>query len=114
MENRRRRAFKDEVLMHRNISRAYYALMAEHHRVRAAHMKILARGDAMFERKLLRAKEDDEGHIEEVVTHEERLSAAQRRRVYKLSSYGRKIEKLVDALLKLHETSDALERRRHK
>ena len=59
--------------MHRNISRAYYALMAEHHRVRAAHMKILARGDAMLERKLLRAKEDDEGHIEEVVTYEERL-----------------------------------------
>ena len=100
--------------MRRNISRAYYALMAEHHRVRAAHMKILARGDAVLERKLLRAKEDDEGHIEEVVTYEERLSAAQRRRVYKLSSYGRKIEKLVDALLKLQETSDALERERHK
>jgi hypothetical protein len=90
-----------EVLMHRNISRAYYALMAEHHRVRAAHMKILARGDAMLERKLMRAKEDDEAHIEEVVIHEERLSAAQRRRAYKLSSYGRKIEKLIDALLKL-------------
>jgi hypothetical protein len=87
--------------MHRNISRAYYALMGEHHRVRAAHMKILARGDAMLERKLLRAKEDDEAHIEEVVIHEERLSAAQRRRAYKLSSYGRKIEKLIDALLKL-------------
>ena len=87
--------------MHRNISRAYYALMAEHHRVRAAHMKILAGGDAMLERKLLRAKEDDEAHIEEVVIHEERLSAAQRPRAYKLSSYGRKIEKLIDALLKL-------------
>jgi hypothetical protein len=96
--------------MHRNISRAYYALMAEHHRARAAHMKILARGDAMLERKLRRAKADDEGPIEEVVTNEERLSATQRRRVYGLSSYGRKIEKLVDALLKLQETSDALER----
>ena len=64
-------------------------------------MKILAGGDAMLERKLLRAKEDDEAHIEEVVIYEERLSAAQRRRVYKLSSYGGTIEKLIDALLKL-------------
>lgn len=87
--------------MHRNISRAYYALMAEHHRIRAAHMKIVARGDATLERKLLQAREDDEGHIEEVVSYEERLSAANRRRVYKLSSYGRKIERLIDALLKL-------------
>ena len=87
--------------MHRNITRAYYALMAEHHRVRAAHMKILARGDAMLERRLLQAREDDERHIEDVVTYEERLSAAKRRRVYKLSSYGRKIERLIDALLKL-------------
>jgi len=63
--------------MHRNISRAYYALMAEHHRVRAAHMKIVAQGDAMLERKLVRAKEDDDVHIEEVVICEERLSAAQ-------------------------------------
>jgi hypothetical protein len=55
--------------MHRNISRAYYALMAERHRVRAAHMKILAGGNAMLERKLLRAKEDDEAHIEEVVIY---------------------------------------------
>jgi len=31
------RGLKHEVLMRRNISRAYYALMAEHHRVRAAH-----------------------------------------------------------------------------
>src|SRR5260370_5913294 len=95
--------------MHRNISRAYYALMEEHHRVRAAHMKILARGDAMLERKLLRAKEDDEGHIEEVVTYEERLSAAQRRRVYKLSSYGREIEKVWDAPVNVQEKSCALE-----
>src|SRR5258708_37688941 len=90
--------------MPRNISRAYYALMAEHHRVRAAHMKILARGDAMLERKLVRAKEDDEGHIEEVVTYEERLSPAQRRRVYKLSSYGRGNRKSVAALVKVQET----------
>jgi hypothetical protein len=88
-------------LMRRNIARAYNALMAEHHKVRAAHMKILAQGDAMLERKLLRANEDDEAHIEEVLIYEERLSVSQRRKVYKLSSYGRKIEKLVDALLKL-------------
>jgi hypothetical protein len=87
--------------MRRNIARAYNALMAEHHSVRAAHMKILAQGDAMLERKLLRANEDDEAHIEEVLIYEERLSVSQRRKVYKLSSYGRKIEKLVDALLKL-------------
>jgi hypothetical protein len=55
----------------------------------------------MLERKLLRANEDDEAHIEEVLIYEERLSVSQRRKVYKLSSYGRKIEKLVDALLKL-------------
>jgi len=36
----------------------YNALMAEHHKVRAAHMEILAQGDAMLERKLLRANED--------------------------------------------------------
>jgi len=75
--------------------------MAEHHRVRAAHMKILAQGDARLERKLVKAREDDETHIEEVLICEERLSAPQRRKVYKLSSYGRKIEKVIDALLKL-------------
>src|SRR6266481_1353478 len=48
-------------------------------------------------------KEDDEVHIEEVVIYEERLPGQQRRRVCKLSSYGRKIEKLMDALLKLQE-----------
>lgn len=100
--------------MRRNIARAYDALMAEHRSVRDAHMKILAQGDEMLERKLQRAKENDEAHIEEVVIYEERLSAQQRRRAYKLSSYGRKIEKLVDALLKLQETSDALGRRWHR
>jgi len=100
-ERQIKRAFKDEALMRRNVSRAYYALLAEHHRVRAAHMKILARGDAMLERKLLRAKEDNKAHIEEVVIYEERLSPAQRRRVSKLSTYGRKIERVIDALLKL-------------
>jgi hypothetical protein len=87
--------------MHRNISRAYYALMAEHHRVRAVHMKILARGDKILERKLLRARVEDKAHHKEVVIYEDRLSGAQRRRVYKLSRYGRKIERVIDALLKL-------------
>src|SRR5258706_16203650 len=93
--------------MHRNISRAYYALMAEHHRVRAAHMKIVARGDAMLERKLLRGKEDDEGHIGEVVIYEKRFLAAQGRRVYKLRSYGREKEKVVEPLVEIWSTHKA-------
>jgi hypothetical protein len=87
--------------MQRNIARAYDALWAEHQRVRGVCMKILAQGDGKLERSLLRAKQDDDAHHEEVLLYEERLSVPQRRRISRLNSYGRKIEKLMDALLKL-------------
>ena len=41
--------------MHRNISRAYDAIGAEHERIRRIHMRILSQGDPKLERRLLRA-----------------------------------------------------------
>jgi hypothetical protein len=86
--------------MHRNIARAYNALCAEHKRIRRIYMKILARGDQRLERRLLRADLDDNRHHREVVDYEERLSRPQRRRVLKLNSYGRKIEQVMETLLR--------------
>ena len=87
--------------MHRNIGRAYNALWAEHKRIRRVYMKILARGDQKLERRLLRADLDDKRHHSEVVEYEYRLSRPQRRRVLKLTSYGRKIEQIMETLLRL-------------
>jgi hypothetical protein len=87
--------------MHRNIARAYNALWAEHKRIRAIHMKILAQGDPKLERRLLRANLDDNMHHNEVLDYEERLSRPQRRRALKLNSYGREIEQVMETLLRL-------------
>jgi hypothetical protein len=87
--------------MQRNIARAYDALWAEHHRVRGVCIQILAQGDRSLERRLLRAKPDDPKHLDEVHLYEGRLSRPERRRILGLNRYGRKIEKLMDALLKL-------------
>lgn len=87
--------------MQRNIAHAYDALWAEHQRVRAVCIKILAQGDRSLERRLLRAKPEDPKHIDEVLLYEERLSRPERRRILGLNKYGRKIEKLMDTLLKL-------------
>src|SRR5260370_24227581 len=57
--------------------------------------------DGKLERSLLRAKQDDDAHHEDVLLYEERLSGPQWRRISRLNSYGRKTEKLMDALLKL-------------
>lgn len=87
--------------MRRNISRAYNALWAEHKRTRRILMKILARGDQKLERRLLLAKINDRRHLNEVIEYEELLSRPQRRRALKLNSYGRKIEEVMQALLRL-------------
>jgi hypothetical protein len=87
--------------MHRNIARAYHCLQDEHIRVRTACVKILARNDRAIERKLVRANLDDPQHHDQVLLCEESLSRAQRRRVLDLNTYGRKIERLMDALLRL-------------
>ena len=54
-----------------------------------------------IERELLRANVDDPKHHDQVLLYEESLSRAQRRRVLGLNTYGRKIERLMDALLRL-------------
>ena len=87
--------------MQRNIARAYDALWAEHQRVRADCIKILAQCDPSLERRLLRAKPEDPKHIDEVLVYEGRLSRPERRRILGLNRYGRKIEKLMEALLNL-------------
>jgi hypothetical protein len=87
--------------MHRNVARAYYALWAEHKRIRRLYVEILARRDQRLERRLLRASLDDRRHHREVVEYEYRLSRPQRRRVLKLTSYGRKIEQVMETLLRL-------------
>jgi hypothetical protein len=87
--------------MHRNIARAYNCLQDEHDRVRTVCVKILARNDRAIERQLLRANLDDPKHHDQVLLYEESLSRRQRRRVLGLNTYGRKIERLIDALLRL-------------
>jgi len=87
--------------MHRNVTRAYRALWAEHERIRRSHLKLLSQGNRQLERRLLRANPDDKRHHHEVLRYEERLSRPQRRRVMELCSYGRKIEQVMEALLKL-------------
>ena len=87
--------------MHRNIARAYDYLKREHDRVRAAHVKILAQNDRVLERHLFRANLDGPRHLDEMLLYEERLSRPQRRRVLDLNRYGRKLERIMDALLRL-------------
>jgi hypothetical protein len=87
--------------MQRNIARAYDALWVEHQRVRVVCIKILAQGELSLERRLLRAKPENPKHLDEVLLYEDRLSRPERRRILGMNRYGRKIEKLMDALLKL-------------
>jgi hypothetical protein len=87
--------------MHRNIVRAYNCLQDEHNRVRTACVKILSRKDKALERELLRANPDDLKPHDQVLLYEESLSRGQRRRVLGLNTYGRKIERLMDARLRL-------------
>jgi len=87
--------------MHRNIARAYDCLQAEHARIRAQCMKILAQKDRALERHLLRADLDSPRHHDEMLLYEERLSRPQLRRVLNLNRYGRKIEGIMGALLRL-------------
>ena len=87
--------------MHRNVARAYDYLQAEHGRVRAVCICILSQKDKQLERTLLRASMDDEKHLDEMLLYEERLSRAERRQVLALNRYGRKIERIMDLLLKL-------------
>jgi hypothetical protein len=87
--------------MHRNIARAYNCLQDEHDRVRSVCVKILSRNDKALERELLRANPDDPKHHDQVLLYEESLSRGQRRRVLSLNTYGRKIERFMDALLRL-------------
>jgi hypothetical protein len=87
--------------MRRNIARAYDCLQDEHDRVRAACVKILAQKDRHLERELLRADLDSPRHHDEMLLYEERLSGPEKRRVLDLNRYGRKIERIMDALLRL-------------
>jgi len=87
--------------MHHNVARAYDYLQAEHNRVRAACIKILAQDDEQIERTLLRACMDDEKHLDELLLYEERLSKPERRQVLEFNRYGRKIERIMDSLLRL-------------
>jgi hypothetical protein len=87
--------------MHRNIARAYNWLQDEHNRVRSVCVKILSRNDRTIERELLRANPNDPKHHDQVLLYEESLSRQQRRRVLGLNTYGRKIERLMEALSRL-------------
>jgi len=87
--------------MHRNVARAYDYLKREHDRIRAAHVKILAQKDRPLERRLLHADLDSSRHLDEMLLYEERLSRPQHRRVLDLNRYGRKLERIMDALLNL-------------
>jgi hypothetical protein len=87
--------------MHRNIARAYDFLRLEHARIRAACITILSQKDGDLRRQLLRAKLDDPKHHDEMLLYEERLSRPQRRHVQHLKRYGRKLERIMDAVLNL-------------
>ena len=87
--------------MQRNIARAYDCLQHEHDRVPAACIKILAQRDKGLQRELLRANLDSPRHHDEMLLYEERLSRPERRRVLDPNRYGRKIERIMDELLRL-------------
>lgn len=87
--------------MHPNIARAYDYLQAEHRRVRADCIKILAQQNKSLERELLRANLDDPKHHDEMLLYEERLPRPQKRRVLELNRYGRKVERVMAAFLTL-------------
>ncbi len=87
--------------MRRNIARTYDCLQDEHDCVRAALVKILSQNDRALERHLLRANLDSPQLHDEILLDEERLSRPERRRVISLNRYGRKIERIMDALLRL-------------
>jgi hypothetical protein len=88
-------------MMHRNIARAYDCLRDERDRIRAACTKILAQNDRILERKLLQADLDSPRHHDEMLLYEERLSRPQRSRVLDLNRYGKKVECIMGALLRL-------------
>jgi hypothetical protein len=87
--------------MHRNIARAYDYLKQEHNRIRGLYVKILAQNNRDLERHLSRADLDSRRHVDEVLLYEQRLSRPHRRRVLDLNRYGRKLERIMDALLNL-------------
>ena len=67
----------------------------------ASCVKILSQNDQALERHLLRANLDSPQHHDEMLLYEERLSRPERRRVLDLNRYGKKIERILDALLRL-------------
>jgi hypothetical protein len=87
--------------MQRNSARAHDCLQDEHDRVCAACVKILAQNDGYLERELLRADLDSPRHHDETLLCEEPLSRPQWPRVLDLNRYGRKIERIMDARLRL-------------
>ena len=87
--------------MHRNIARAYDDLKREHDRIRAAHVRILAQNDRALGRHLFRADLERPQHLDEMLLYEGRLWRQQRRRVLELDRYARKIELVMDAILRL-------------
>ena len=87
--------------MQRNIARAYDYLKREHDRVRKQYVKILAQNNRGLERHLFRARLDSPQHLDEMLLHEDRLSRPQRRRALDLNRYGRRLERIMDALLSL-------------
>jgi hypothetical protein len=50
---------------------------------------------------LFRANLDIPRHLDEMLFYEERLSHPQRRRVLDLNRYGRKLQRIMNALLRL-------------
>ena len=88
-------------MTHRNVARAYDYLKREHDRIPAIYVKIVAQNDQAQERRLFRANLDSPRHLDEMLLHEERLSRLQLRRVLDLNRYGRRIERIMDALLRL-------------
>jgi hypothetical protein len=86
--------------MHRNVARVRCSLGKAQASPRCLFQNP-GTGRSGFERNLLRADLEDPKYHDEVLLYEERLSRPQRRRNLKLNTYGRKIEKLMNALLKL-------------
>ena len=57
--------------------------------------------DDRDERRLLRADLDNSPHLDEMLLYKKRLSRPQSRRLLGLNRYGRKLERIMDALLRL-------------
>jgi len=87
--------------MHRNRSRLRRFAARARSRPSRSSQNPGPKGPSFRAFRLFRANLDSPRHLDEMLLYAERLSCLQRRRVLDLNCYGRKLERIMDALLRL-------------